>query len=92
VNTLNPDIPLIRQRNLIVPSSGCLVIFNISNFTKAYFKWPIKRSIEIVDIKYSKPLKTGNIQRIINCTAIFFSLFTYTLFVPLMLFSNTNLG
>jgi len=61
MNTFIPDIPLILQRTLIVPSSGCLVIFNISNFTKAYFIWPIKRSKEIVVMKYSKPLKTGKI-------------------------------
>lgn len=54
--TFIPDMPLILHRTFIVPSSGCLVIFNMSNFTKAYFKWPTNLNMDIVDMKNCKPL------------------------------------
>jgi len=47
MDTFKPEMPLIRQRIFTVPSSGCMVIFKISNFTYANFRWPTVRNSAI---------------------------------------------
>lgn len=92
--TVNPETPLTRHLTFIVESSGCWVIFNTSNFTYAYFRWPTVRNSATSFIKWNKPLKNCRYRKYLiqveYLASFSFSILTLFLFL-LYYFHKLNL-